>query len=74
MARTIIAASIIAIGLAAMGFFIGGRYSMLHIESNTAIRLDRFTGDVLMCVPGATKGEACGFVWDPEPADPVSSK
>ncbi|MGF7162360.1 hypothetical protein FHS85_004014 [Rhodoligotrophos appendicifer] len=61
----IVAASVImALGIGVAGFFAGGRYEIIGSTSNTIIRLDRYTGEVSMCVPGM-KGDSCGFILDP---------
>jgi hypothetical protein len=61
--RHIMGAIIIALGIAAAGFLIGGRYTVIPTNTNAVTRLDRYTGEVSMCVPGA-KDAACGFVLD----------
>jgi hypothetical protein len=44
--KLIVSAVIVACGLAAMGFFIGGRYVIVPASTNAITRLDRLTGDV----------------------------
>lgn len=60
--RLISVALIVAIGLAAGGFLIGGRYEFIATDSNAVVRLDRYFGSVTMCVPG-TAGTGCGFIF-----------
>jgi hypothetical protein len=66
MNASITAAVIISVGLVITGFLIGGRYTIMTTSTNAVTRLDRLTGEVSMCVPGA-KGGACGFVLDSAP-------
>ncbi len=65
MKASLLPALVIAAGLALGGFLAGGRYTIVRGDSNTVARLDRFTGEVSMCVVGVS-GENCGFVIDPE--------
>lgn len=60
-------AIIIAVAIAAAGFLAGGRYEIVRSDGNSVARLDRFTGEVSMCIPGSPGG-ACGFVPAPTPA------
>lgn len=60
--KIIIAAVILALGIADAGFLIGGRYTMLPSSTNAVTRLDRYTGEVSMCVPGTVGG--CGFMME----------
>lgn len=53
-------ALIIALGLIIGGYLAGGRYEIVHVGSNELARLDRFTGEVSMCINGAS----CGYVLD----------
>ncbi len=69
MKQAIVVSLIIALGISAAGFFVGGRYTLMPTTTNAVTRLDRFTGEVSMCVPGA-KGDGCGFVLDPVPRAP----
>jgi hypothetical protein len=66
-------AAILALGLAVAGFFVGGRYSFAPIRGNEIARLDRFTGEVSMCVLG-TGGDGCGYVMEPPTAARDSDK
>lgn len=59
----VIAASIIALGLIVAGFLSGGRYTIVASQGNAIARLDRFSGTVTLCVPGAP-GDGCGFILD----------
>ncbi len=60
--KLIIASVIMALGFAATGYFIGGRYTIIGSNSNEVTRLDRYTGEIAMCVPGTKSG--CGFMLD----------
>ena len=62
--KLIASALIVACGLAAMGYFIGGRYTIIpYTPTNAVSRLDRLTGEVSLCVPGMSAG-GCGFVME----------
>lgn len=63
MKATLIGACIIALGLAAGGYLAGGRYELISVRGNELARLDKLTGEVLMCVNGV-KPEPCGFKLD----------
>jgi len=64
--KIIVAAVIVALGLAAGGFLIGGRYVFMAEDANAVTRLDRFTGAVEMCIVGIGPGkDACGFIGPP---------
>jgi hypothetical protein len=63
MRARLLQATIIAIGLIIAGFLAGGRYVIVNSSTNAITRLDRFTGAVSMCVPGAA-ADGCGFVLD----------
>ena len=64
--RTALAASLIlALGLVAAGFLAGGRYEIVGGDANTVVRLDRFTGQVTMCIVGSGLN-SCG--WEVQPA------
>lgn len=68
MRSNIIAAVILAVGLIVGGFLAGGRYSMHVIDSQTAIRLDHWTGDISMCVFAVAGSEdSCGWKLDSPP-------
>lgn len=68
MRSNIIAAAILAAGLAVGGFLAGGRYSMHVIDRQTAIRLDRWTGDISMCAFAVAGSEgSCGWELAPPP-------
>lgn len=60
MKANIVAAAILALGLIVGGFCVGGRYEFILVQGNELARLDRFTGEVSMCVSGAE----CGFKLD----------
>lgn len=45
-------AVILAVGLIVGGFLAGGRYEVVGSRGNEIARLDRFTGDIAMCIPG----------------------
>lgn len=62
MNANVIAAVILALGLAVAGLLAGGRYELVHVRGNELARLDRLTGQVDMCVNGSQS--ACGFVLD----------
>lgn len=64
--KSIAPATIIAIGLIVCGFLSGGRYTMSLDEQKTAIRLDRWTGEIEMCLVGADVEESCGWVDMPD--------
>lgn len=66
--RTVLAALAISLGLLGGGIAVGGRYVAVPTGTNAIARMDRFTGEVTMCVVGAA-GDACGFVLDPAPSD-----
>lgn len=60
MKGNVFAAAILALGLVVAGYLAGGRYELVHVRANELARIDRFTGEVEMCVNGAAV--ACGFV------------
>ena len=64
--QNLIPAAIIAAGLIIGGFLAGGRYAIAPSQSNTVARLDRFTGQVSMCVIGAGT-DSCD--WTVRPPD-----
>lgn len=66
MKSQIASASILAVGLITGGFLVGGRYEIVPSQANTVARLDRFTGNVEMCVVGADVS-GCGWVLDGPP-------
>ena len=68
--KFIVASVIVAVGIATGGFFVGGRYALMRTDTNAVTRLDRFTGAVSMCVPGAS-GSGCGFVLQSPPKPPA---
>lgn len=64
MRNNLIPAAIIAVGLIAGGFLAGGRYAIAPSQSNAVARLDRFSGQVTMCVIGAGT-DSCGWTVRP---------
>jgi hypothetical protein len=50
--------AILAIGLIVAAYLAGGRYTMLNLGDGEVARLDRFTGDMVRCIPD-TPG--CGW-------------
>lgn len=66
MKSQIAGASIVAVGLIIGGFLAGGRYEIVPSQANTVARMDRFTGNVEMCVVGA-EVSGCGWVLDGPP-------
>lgn len=51
MKSNIIAAAILALGLVAAGFMIGGRYYFMRLDTEFVARGDRWTGSVeVVCV------------------------
>lgn len=65
MRNNIIPAAIIAGGLIVGGFLVGGRYAIAPSQSNAVARLDRYTGQVSMCVIGAG-ADSCGWTVRPQ--------
>jgi hypothetical protein len=59
--KMIVSAVIVAISLVATGYVLGGRYMILPTTSNAVTRLDRLTGEVSLCIPGASAA-GCGYI------------
>lgn len=57
----LVGAAIIAFGLVIGGFLAGGRYEVVAGYGNTTTRLDRWTGEVEMCVAD-TRSPNCGWI------------
>jgi hypothetical protein len=49
MKSNVIAAAILAAGLVLAAFLFSGRYYVLVLEEGTAIRVDRWTGEMRHC-------------------------
>ena len=71
MRQNLVPAIIIAIGLIVGGFLAGGRYAIAPSQSNAVARLDRFTGQVSMCVIGAGS-DSCGWTIRPRTGSAAS--
>jgi hypothetical protein len=46
----VLGATIVALGLIANGYLLGGRYTLTQITFDQFVRLDRWTGNVENCV------------------------
>ncbi|RYG99852.1 MAG: hypothetical protein EON58_02440 [Alphaproteobacteria bacterium] len=62
MQSDLIKAAIISAAIVVAGFLAGGRYALSSAQNGEVVRLDRWTGKVELCDPGAFSGEACGVL------------
>ena len=64
MNRNIMAAIIVAAGLVAAAFLYSGRYYVLVLESGSAIRVDRWTGQTKMICTASSRAACDDADWE----------
>jgi hypothetical protein len=68
----IASALILAVGITAGGFLLGGRFELVATEGGSLARIDRYSGEVAKCIPGTE--DPCGWMLSGGPSRSVTQR